>query len=66
MPAALRMQQVAVTSGLRLFTKNTGPRKLATMFTGADVCPMPVCQTLVQQSEAPVNGGSNSDSLKVA
>ena len=32
----------------------------------SDVCPVPVCDSLVQQVEAPVNGGGNSDRRKVA
>jgi hypothetical protein len=34
--------------------------------TVSDACPAPVCETLVQQGEAPVSGGGNPDRRKVA
>ena len=55
-----------MTGGVRLFNKNTGPCKFERMCTGADTCPVRVPETSVQGGEGPVNGGGNSDPLKVA
>lgn len=59
-------KQVAVTRGERLFNKNVADCKSERMSTVCDACPVLVCDYLVQQGEAPVNGGGNSDRRKVA
>ena len=55
----------------QLFIKNTGPRELARGGMRSDACPVPVSQGsgLSQEklaTKAPVNGGSNLESPKVA
>ena len=40
--------QVALTRGVRLFTKNTGPCKGESLRTGADACSLPVREARVQ------------------
>ena len=59
-------RRVAVTGGLRLFNKNTGDRKSERMCMVAESCPVQVPESPVQGEEGPVNGGGNSDPLKVA
>ena len=72
-------QQVAVTRGGRLFTKNTAPCKVVRLSIGGDACSLPVREitlffwkkkrlheTLFQWSQAPAKSGGNSDPLKVA
>lgn len=41
--------------------KNAGDRKCESMCTVSDACPAAVCETLVQQGEAPQSGGGNPD-----
>ena len=55
-----------MTGGLRLFNKNTGDRKSERMCMVAESCPVQVPESPVQGEEGPVNGGGNSDPLKVA
>ena len=62
----MRNVEVAVTSGVRLFTKNTGHRRSETMSMMADVCSLPVPEDRVQSGEGLVKSGGNSDPLKVA
>ncbi len=62
----MRKEQVAVTRGGRLFNKNIGGCKPERVSTAADSCPVPVPESPVQGDEGPVNGGGNSDPLKVA
>ena len=57
---------VAVTSGVRLFTKNTGHRRAETLSMMADVCSLPVPERGIQPEEGLVKSGGNSDPLKVA
>ncbi len=64
---------VAVNWFRELFIKNTGLRKVARQYMGADACPVPEGQgswleTSVSKltTEAPVNGGRNDDGPKVA
>jgi hypothetical protein len=57
---------VAITSGVRLFTKNTGHRRSETMSMVADVCSLPVPEYRFQSGEGLVKSGGNSDPLKVA
>ena len=59
-------KQVSVTRGDRLFNKNAGDCKSERTSTVSDACPVVVCENLVQQVEAPLNGGGNSDRRKVA
>ena len=59
-------EQVAVTRGLRLFNKNTGDRKSERMCMVTESCPVAVSESRVQPDEGPLNGGGNSDPLKVA
>ena len=54
-------EQVAVTRGERLFTKNTGHRKAETLSTVADACSLPVPESPFQGEEGPVKSGGNSD-----
>ncbi len=55
-----------MTREIRLFNKNKAFRKAVRPRTESDVCPVLVLEASVQWSEDLVNGGSNSDSLKVA
>ena len=55
-----------MTRGEQLFNKNVADCKSERMSTVCDACPVLVCDILVQQDEAPVNGGGNSDRRKVA
>ena len=64
-----------MTRPRRLFIKNTGLRKVAKRRMGADACPVPEgkgswlftsLRSKKLTTEAPVNGGCNSDSPKVA
>ena len=57
---------VAITSGVRLFTKNTGHRRAERMSMMADVCSLPVPECGFQPEEGLVKSGGNSDPLKVA
>lgn len=59
-------EQVAVTRGARLFNKNIGNSKPVRVCTVANSCPVAVRETLVQEDEAPLNGGGNYNPLKVA
>lgn len=58
--------EVSVTRGVRLFTKNTGHRRVERLSMVADVCPLPVPESRVQSEEGLVKSGGNSDPLKVA
>ena len=55
-----------MTRGLRLFNKNTGDRKSERMSMVTESCPVAVPESRVQPEEGPLNGGGNSDPLKVA
>ncbi len=61
-----------MTRPRRLFTKNTGLRKVVRQNMGADACPVPEGQgswlflRKKLATEAPVNGGRNYDGPKVA
>lgn len=57
---------VSVTSGVRLFTKNTGHRRPERVSMVADVCSLPVPEHGFQPGEGLVKSGGNSDPLKVA
>jgi hypothetical protein len=57
---------VAVTRGVRLFNKNVSGCKSERMCIASDSCPVPVPESPVQGEEGLVNGGGNSDRLKVA
>ena len=59
-------EQAAVTRGLRLFNKNIGGSKPERVCIAAETCPVRVPESWVQPEEGPVNGGGNSDPLKVA
>ena len=64
-------QEVAVTRPGRLFTKNTGLRKVVRPCMGADACPVPEGEgsrlaSAKLVTEAPVNGGRNYNGPKVA
>lgn len=56
----------AITSGVRLFTKNTGHRRAERLSMMADVCSLPVPEYRFQPGEGLVKSGGNSDPLKVA
>ncbi len=60
------LAQGAVTRAARLFNKNIALRKVGRLCMQRDACPVPVAETLVQEGQGRVNGGSNYDSLKVA
>ena len=62
------LNEVSLKKGGRLFTKNTGLCKLEKGSKGTDTCPVPEGErnVLTHISEAPVNGGCNSDGPKVA
>ena len=55
-----------MTRGLRLFNKNIGGSKRESVCIAAETCPVRVPESPVQREEGPVNGGGNSDPLKVA
>lgn len=55
-----------MTGGLRLFNKNTGGSEPERVCIAVEACPVPVPERPVQREEGPVNGGGNSDPLKVA
>ncbi len=55
-----------MTRGERLFTKNTGHRKVERLCTMADACSLPVPESPLQGEEGLVKSGGNSDPLKVA
>ena len=62
-----------MTRPRRLFTKNTSLRKVVRQSMGADACPVPEGKgnwlfdySKKLMTEAPVNGGRNSDGPKVA
>ena len=57
---------VAITSGVRLFTKNTGHRRAERLSMMADVCSLLVPERRFQPEEGLVKSGGNSDPLKVA
>ena len=57
----MRNAVVAITRGVRLFTKNTGRRKAERLSTAADVCSLPVPESRVQPEEGLVKSGGNSD-----
>ena len=52
--------------GVRLFNKNEASCKVETLSTAGDSCPVRVSESPVQGDEGPLNGGGNSDLLKVA
>ena len=56
----------AMTREIRLFNKNLGECKAETLSILAYFCPVPVPETRVQSDEGLVNGGPNSEALKVA
>ena len=58
--------EVAITRGVRLFTKNTGHRRPERVSMVADVCSLLVPESPVQGKEGLVKSGGNSDPLKVA
>lgn len=62
----MRNVEVAVTRGVRLFTKNTGHRRAERLSMMADVCSLPVPEYRFQPGEGLVKSGGNSDPLKVA
>lgn len=55
-----------MTRGLRLFNKNVGGSEPERVCIAVEACPVPVPEDRVQPEEGPVNGGGNSDPLKVA
>ena len=55
-----------MTRRLRLFIKNTGDCKPERVSIVAESCPVAVSESSVQGDEGPLNGGGNSDPLKVA
>lgn len=62
----MRNPQVAVTRGGPDCLVKTQVPASPKVCTGADACPVPVCEARVQPGEAPVNGGGNYNPLKVA
>ena len=60
------MEQVAVTGGLRLSNNNIAGCNSVRTSTACESCPVQVPETQVQLGEGPVNGGGNTDPLKVA
>ena len=59
----MRNVEVAVTRGVRLFTKNTGHRKAERPCMMADACSLPVPECRFQPEEGLVKSGGNSDPL---
>jgi hypothetical protein len=57
----MRNAEVSVTRGERLFTKNTGHRKVEKPSMVADACSLPVPESGVQPEEGLVKSGGNSD-----
>ncbi len=55
--------EVSVTRGERLFTKNTGHRKVERLSMMADACSLPVPECPFQREEGLVKSGGNSDPL---
>lgn len=53
---------VAVTSGVRLFTKNTGHRRAERLSMMADVCSLPVPESRFQPEVGLVKSGGNLQS----
>ena len=49
----------------RLFNKNVGDSKPVRVCIVADACPVAVSESPFQGEEGPLNGGGNSDPLKV-
>ena len=54
-----------MTRALRLFNQNIGRSKFERMCIAAEACPVAVSESSVQGDEGPLNGGGNSDPLKV-
>ncbi len=50
----------------QLSNNNTGDRKSVRISTVTDSCPVAVSESPFQGDEGPLNGGGNSDPLKVA
>lgn len=57
----MRNAEVSVTRGERLFTKNTGHRKVEKPSMVADACSLPVPENGFQPGEGLVKSGGNSD-----
>lgn len=55
-----------MTRGHRLFNKNAGDSEPERVCIVAESCPVAVSEGRVQPEEGPLNGGGNSDPLKVA